>query len=167
MPLRMAMVILVMGVAGVGKSAIGRELAERLGWTFLDADDDHSAASVAKMRAGESLSEADRAPWLVAVRERVREHLERGERVVLACSALRASYRARLAEVGGRFEVVHLVAPASLIQARLRERRGHFAGAQLLPHQIEDLEPPADAVVIDASPPVDEVVETIRARLGI
>ncbi|HUF12601.1 MAG TPA: gluconokinase, GntK/IdnK-type [Longimicrobiales bacterium] len=167
MPLRMAMVILLMGVAGVGKSVIGRELADRLGWTFLDADDDHSAASVAKMRAGEALSEADRAPWLVAVRERLRRHVDRGENVVLACSALKASYRATLAEVGGRFEVVHLIAPASLIQARLRERRGHFAGAELLPDQIEDLEPPADAVVVDASPPVDEVIETIRARVGV
>lgn len=161
------MVILLMGVSGVGKTVIGRALADRLGWTFLDADDDHSAANVARMRRGESLTDVDRLPWLDAVRARVREHVARGENVVLACSALKASYRAALVDVGDRFVVVHLSAPEHLVGMRMRERAGHFAGPELLPGQIEALEPPVDAVVIDASPPVDEVVETIRARLDL
>ena len=161
------MVILLMGVSGVGKSAIGRALADRLGWSFLDADDDHSAANVTKMRRGESLTDADRAPWLEAVRARVREHVQRGENLVLACSALKSSYRAILADVGDEFVVVHLSAQPDVVRERIRRRTDHFAGPELLPGQIEALEPPTDAVVIDATPPMGVVIDTIQARLGL
>ena len=161
------MVILLMGVAGVGKTAVGQALAASLGWTFLDADDDHPAANVAKMSEGRSLSEADRTPWLEAVYARVLRHVDRGENVVLACSALREHHRARLADVDARFEIVYLHAPARLIRRRLRERPGHFAGPDLLPGQLHDLEPPAEALQIDASRPLAEVGGEIRARLDV
>lgn len=161
------MVILLMGIAGAGKTAVGTELAAQLGWTFLDADDDHSDANVAKMHGGIALSEADRSPWLDAVRSRVRRHVDRGENVVLACSALRNSYRAILAAAADDFAIVHLDAPAALIFARLRDRRGHFAGPDLLPGQLRDLEPPDDALVVDATQSVLDVVTEIRARLDL
>lgn len=163
----MAMVILLMGVSGVGKSAVGVELAAQLGWTFLDADDDHSDAAVARMRHGEPLSDADRRPWIEAVRDRLRKHVERRESVVLACSALRKEYRAALADVDTRFEFVQLEAPPELVRQRLVQRHGHFAGPDLLPSQLLELEPATGAHVVDATASVEAVVATIRKRLDL
>ena len=161
------MLLLVMGVAGVGKTTVGTALAHQLGWTFLDADDDQPPENVDRMRAGIALTDADRAPWLAAVRARVRLHLERGENVVLACSALKQEYRDYLTRVADRSTVVMLAAPEPLVRSRLRARRAHYMSADLLHSQYDALEPPADALVVNAAAPVADVVATIRARLGV
>lgn len=161
------MLILVMGVSGVGKTAVGRALAERLGWAFLDADDDHPPENVAKMRAGIPLDDADRMPWLAAVRARAEAHLARGEHVVLACSALKRSYRSYLEDVDTRVAFVHLDAPAELIGQRIRGREGHFMPEDLLESQFDALEHADQALMVDAAAPLEDVVEAIVVGLGL
>ncbi|HEX6590133.1 MAG TPA: gluconokinase, GntK/IdnK-type [Longimicrobiales bacterium] len=159
--------VVVMGVSGVGKSTVGSVLARRLGWTFLEADDDHSPESVAAMARGEPLDDAQRDVWIAAVRDRVARHLAAGENVVLACSALRHAHRNVVRRAGPRVEFVHLVAPRAVIERRLAERSGHFAGPGLLPSQLEDLEMPRAALEVDATRPVPVIVEHIIAALGL
>jgi gluconokinase len=153
-----------MGVAGVGKSTIGRALAAAIDWTFVDADDLHPPANVEKIARGEGLDDHDRAPWLVAIAAR----LEGSERVVLACSALKALYREQIAAAAPGAVYVHLVAPAEVIAERLVHRPAHFAGPAILATQLRDLEGTDDALIVDATAPVDEIVGRIVAayRLG-
>jgi gluconokinase len=161
-------VLLLMGVAGTGKTTVGRRLAEHLGWFFLDADELHSPSSRDKMAAGIPLGDADRLPWLRRVRGRLDERLGRGESVVLACSALREIYRQvlldGLAPAHG-VHVVHLRGDPGLIGRRLRERRGHFFDPGLLESQLATLEAPDFALALDIAPPVEAVVEQILAAL--
>ncbi|HZI18350.1 MAG TPA: gluconokinase [Pyrinomonadaceae bacterium] len=160
------MVVVLMGVAGSGKTTVGRLLAAELGWPFYDADDFHSRASVEKMGRGVPLDEADRRPWLEALRELVRGCLERGEDAVLACSALKESYR-RLLLAGEGVRLVHLKGDPALIRERLRGRRGHFMPPELLDSQLAALEEPGPRFEVDVTVPAAEVVRTIRARLGL
>ena len=161
------MVVVVMGVAGVGKSTVGSALAQRLGWPFLEADDDHSPTNVADMARGEPLGDEGRDVWIAAVRRRVVAHVARGESVVLACSALRHAHREVLRSAAPRVEFAHLIAPAAVIEQRLATRPGHFAGPELLPSQLQDLEAPRDAFVLDARRSVPELVEGIVDALGL
>ena len=160
-------VVVVMGVAGVGKSTVGSALAQRLGWSFVEADDDHSPASVAKMARGDALGDDDRDAWIREVRARVDRHLVSGENVVLACSALRERHRAVLRGATARVEFAHLIAPALVIEERLGTRTGHFAGKALLPGQLDALEQPDDALALDARRPVPELVEEIVKGFGL
>lgn len=163
-------VIVLMGVAGVGKTTVGRVVAERLGWAFLDADDFHSPESVAKMARGEALTDADRAPWLAALRGVIAARLEGEAPAVLACSALRRAYREALGGGDERVRFVWLDAPDGLIEGRLATRRGHFAGEALLPSQRATLEPPdhdeAVHVAASGSPTATarRVIEAVRGR---
>jgi gluconokinase len=159
-------IVVVMGVAGVGKTTVGRRLAASLGWEFHDADDFHSPASVAKMHAGVPLTEADRAAWLARLRALVEQLARDGRSAVLACSALRRAHREQLTPPGADVRFVHLTGDPALIRARLAARRGHFMPAALLDSQLATLEPPDDAVTVDVTPPVDEIVATIRAALA-
>jgi carbohydrate kinase (thermoresistant glucokinase family) len=159
-------VILVMGVSGAGKTTIGRALAARLGWVFLDADDDHSAENVQKLRAGIELTDADRIPWLHAVGERVDRHARRGENVVLACSALKAGYRRILEEIVGTMTIVFLTTSREVLEERVSHRPRHFMNAALLDSQIDTLEPPASAITVDADAPVDVIVSRICTALA-
>ena len=154
-----------MGVSGVGKTTIGWLLAERLGWPFYDADDFHPAANVAKMRRGEPLTDADRAPWLAALRDLLARHAAEGQPVVLACSGLKAAYREVLASDAG-LEVVHLYGPPALIQARMAAR-DHFMPPVLLTSQFEALEPPEDALVLSVEASPDTLVEAIVTHVGL
>jgi len=157
----------VMGVSGSGKTTVGRALAQRLGVPFFDADDFHPPANIAKMSRGEALDDADRRPWLEALAAVLAGHRD----CVVTCSALKRRYRDVLrgggdAENPVRF--VYLKADYETIAARM-DRPGHFFPAELLRSQFEALEEPGavdgdDAVVIDASRPVDQVVEAIAAR---
>ncbi len=151
-----------MGVAGAGKSEVGQALAAALGWTFVDADDLHPAANIDKMRRGEPLDEADRAPWLDAIAARLRTL----DDAVVAFSALREAYRHK-ARVRDDVRFVWLDVPRDVLARRLRERRGHFMPPTLLDSQLATLEPPRDAVVVDGTLPVDVIVATIRAALGV
>ncbi len=160
------MFVVLMGVTGAGKTTVGRRLAAALGWKFYDADDFHARASVEKMARGVALDDADRGPWIEALREVVREGLARGESAVLACSALKESYRARLL-LDGRVRLVYLKGDAGLIRSRLRARRGHFMSPAMLDGQLAALEEPRDALRVDVSAPPDELVKTIREGLGI
>lgn len=160
-------VVIVMGVSGAGKTTVGQALAAALGWDFLDGDAFHSAESIAKMSAGIGLTDADRGPWLERLAGWVEGRLREGKSAVLACSALKESYRRLL--TGGRPEVaiVYLKADPSLLAGRLEQRTGHFAKSVLLASQLTTLEEPQGVVTVDAALPPDEIVATIRRQLGI
>lgn len=157
----------MMGVSGVGKTTVGRELAGALGWSFLDGDDVHPPANVERMERGEPLTDRDRDRWLELLAERIREHLTRDEPLVLACSALKASHRDRLAVDRRAVRFVHLEAPPPLLRERLENRRGHFFRPELLASQLEALEPPRDALRVDAAADVESLVRRIRAALEL
>jgi gluconokinase len=156
------MIVVVMGVSGSGKSTVGAALARALDWPFVDADDLHPPANVAKMAAGTPLTDEDRWPWL----DRVVAELRRvGGDVVLACSALKASYRERLARAGDvRF--VHLRGERDTIARRLAKRRHRYMPATLLDSQFATLEAPRDAIDVDIGASVDAQVRAIVAALG-
>jgi carbohydrate kinase (thermoresistant glucokinase family) len=153
-------IIVVMGVTGSGKSTVGALLAGRLGVEFLDADEYHPPQNVAKMSAGIPLEDADRWPWLA----QLNAELRRRERAVLACSALKESYRRRLGE-GLDVRYVHLRGGPELIGARLAARQHRYMPASLLASQFAALEPPAHAIDIDVAQPAAECVAAILAQL--
>jgi gluconokinase len=158
-------VVLVMGVTGSGKTTIGRGLAEATGARFIDADDYHSPVNIEKMSRGEALSDADREPWLEALRALIQGVLARGEQAVLACSALKLAYRERIRLDPARMPIVLLTGDPALIAVRLRGRH-HFADAMLLSGQLETLERPAHAIEVDVAAPPEDVIRTVLERLG-
>ncbi|WP_225412599.1 gluconokinase [Stigmatella hybrida] len=161
------MVVILMGVSGAGKTTIGRLLAHTLGWRFLEGDDFHPPANVAKMHAGVPLTDEDREPWLETLRGVLAEAVARGENVVLACSALRARYRQVLSVDPAQVRWVYLRGAPSLIAQRLAARRGHFMPPSLLDSQFNVLEEPQDALGVDVSQGQRAVIDTLRAGLRI
>ena len=159
------MIVVVMGVSGSGKSTIGRVLAQHLGCEFIDADDFHPPANVAKMAAGVALEDADRWPWLERLNAELRRRDARAERAVLACSALKQAYRDRLTASLARCELVCLRASAELLRERLAGRRHRYMPASLLASQLATLEPPARAIEIDAAQPPERCAELIAAAI--
>jgi len=155
------MIVLVMGVAGVGKTTIGEALAGALGARFIDADDYHPPENVAKMKAGVPLGDEDRWPWL----KRLNQELKKEQSAVLACSALKESYRQRLAEGVKDFKVVYLHGSAELIRERMKTRKHRYMPAALLDSQLATLEPPLDAVAIDVAATLEDSVAAIVERL--
>jgi gluconokinase len=160
-------IVVLMGVTGTGKTTVGRLLADRLGWTFVEGDDFHPPANVAKMRGGEPLTDADRMPWLRALRAKIDALVAAGQSAVVTCSALREAYRDVLARGRPEVRFVWLTAPPGLIRDRLEHRSGHFMPPSLLESQLETLEAPASVLVVDATPPPARIVTTIRQRLGL
>lgn len=160
-------VLLVMGVAGSGKSTVGRALAASLGWRFTDADDLHPPANLAKLSAGTPLTDDDRAPWLAALRAHIDACLASRENTVLACSALRESYRRLLQADPGCVKLVHLKGPRSLLAARLAARSGHFASPALLDSQLATLEEPPYALTLDIAAPAEMLANGIRRHYGL
>ena len=160
------MVILLMGVTGSGKTTVGQALAESLQWQFADADDFHPASNVAKMRAGMPLDDADRAPWLAALRTQIDKWLHAGTNAVLACSALKQAYRNELVVSPG-VRIVYLRGRSELIEERVRERHGHYMDPNLLPSQFATLEEPMDALVVAVDASVPDIVRQIRKGLGV
>lgn len=150
--------VVVMGVSASGKSSVGRELAQRLSFSFIDADDLHPTSNVAKMQAGVPLNDDDRWPWL----DRVAEELGSPQPLVIACSALKRAYRDRLRRRDADVAFVHLAGSEDLLAGRSLSRQGHFMPPALLRSQLETLEPldPDErGVELEVSGPVDEIVD--------
>ena len=154
-----------MGVTGAGKTTVGKLLAEELGWQFADADDFHSATNKEKMRQGIPLTDEDRAPWLGAIHAAMVGWNRAGENAVLACSALKQSYREQLAR-NVPVKLVYLRGDAGFIKDRLQHRSHHYAKANLVDSQFAALEEPADALAVNVDASPEKIVEEIRARLG-
>lgn len=160
------MIVIVMGVVGAGKTTIGKLLASELGWQFADADDFHPASNVEKISHGVPLTDEDREPWLDRLRGAILQWIANGQSTVLACSALKRSYRAKL-QAAPEVRFVFLKGSAALIAQRLRARHGHFAGEAILASQLVDLEQPEDAVTVDISGTPQQIVDQIRKALGL
>jgi gluconokinase len=158
------LVILIMGVEGSGKTTVGKLLAQDLGWTFVDADDFHSAANKEKMSRGVPLDDADRGPWLEAIHDFIAGQVEKGQNIVLACSALKQSYREQLGRAM-EMKIVYLKGSFELFYSRLQKRQAHFARESLLASQFASLEEPSEALTIDASPAETEIVQQIKSAL--
>ena len=162
------MVIVLMGVSGSGKTTIGKVLAAQLAWTFVEADDFHPIANVERMRKGIPLNDEDRKPWLSALRKRMDEALDRGENIVLACSALKHAYQEYLEQHDpAQVHFVYLHGSEALIRQRLAARTGHFMNSNLLHSQFKTLEPPEDAILIEVTSTPEVIVEEIRQKLKV
>jgi len=160
------MIIVIIGVAGTGKTTVGRALAETLGWGFYDADDLHATEDRERMRRGEALTDIMRQPWLERVRAVIVRAANRNEHAVIACSALKQQYRDVLSR-GLPTRFVFLSADADVLRARLQQRPNHFAGVALLESQLATLEPPSHALALDAALSVDALVARVRSTFGI
>ncbi len=152
---------LLMGVSGCGKSTIGKALAHQLGWDFYDADDFHQPHNIAKMAGGIPLADEDRAPWLASLHELISSCLNANRSAVLACSALKESYRQQLLEDNDGVQIIYLKGSFTLIRSRMISRASHYMKLSMLQSQFDALEEPRDALVIDASLSVEEVVALI------
>ncbi len=162
------MMVIVMGVCGCGKTTVGRALAHELGVEFLDADDFHPEANVARMADGIALTDDDRWPWLDRLAAAMRDRASRGRGAVIACSALKETYRERLRRAGstaGEVRFVYLKGDAATIAPRLAARTGHYLPASLLASQFAALEEPADAIVVDIRQPAEAQAGQIAAVL--
>ena len=161
------MIVVLMGVTGSGKTTVGKVLATELGWKFHDADDYHPPANIEKMRRGIPLTDEDRQPWLQTLARLIDDARDRGESIVLACSALEHAYQEYLRH---HLDVVHYVClrgSEELIEKRLVARKGHFMNPGLLDSQFEILEPPEDAIRVDVTGTPEEIAGEIRRRLGL
>lgn len=169
------MIIIVMGVSGSGKTTIGKLLADSLDWEFSDADVFHSPENVDKMRRGIPLSEADRMPWLQDLQTAIKHWLQENKNMVLACSALKDSYRQFLVldsdsfanAKDERIKLVYLKGSYELIQMRLQERQNHYMSEKLLNSQFDTLEEPLDSISMDVAQLPQVIVQNIRTALGI
>jgi gluconokinase len=160
--------LVVMGVAGSGKSTVARLLADRLGRPMAEADDFHPEANIAKMRSGTPLHDADREPWLLSLRDWISEHDAEGRGTVVTCSALKRNYRDLLRGATARVRFVHLSGTREVIGERLAARSGHFMPPSLLDSQFADLEPlgdDEDGITVDVTAPPAQVADRVCAGL--
>ena len=156
---------MVMGVAGSGKTTVGELLARQLGWSFYDADAFHPPENIEKMANGIPLNDLDRAPWLAALHALISTSLRENRPAVLACSALKESYRQRLLEDNDGVQVVYLKGSYDLLWSRLSHRKDHYMKPQMLQSQFESLEEPENALTMDVSMPVNALVNEILKQL--
>lgn len=161
------MIVVVMGVSGSGKSTIGKLLAASLNWEFSDADAFHSVANVEKMSHSIPLSDEDRMPWLHQLQSAIAQWLQEDKNVVLACSALKSSYRQILWQDSQRMRLVYIKSSFALLQQRLQQRQSHFMSQNLLQSQFDALEEPEDSIEVDAVQSATASVTQIRENLGI
>lgn len=161
------MIVVLMGVSGSGKTTIGRALAARLNWPFADADAYHPETNKQKMHAGIPLTDADRRPWLEALRHRIDDTRRQGGNLVLGCSALKHEYQHYLRHDAEDIRYVYLEGSEELIAKRLASRRGHFMNPALLHSQFQALEPPEHALRVNIAPAPDVIAEEIERRLNL
>jgi gluconokinase len=164
------MIIVLMGVSGSGKTTLGERLAADLNWPFYDGDDFHPQANVEKMARGEALTDDDRWPWLDALRQHIEALLAQGKQAIVACSALKYSYRERLRGAHAEVQLVYLQGSYALILHRLQERHHHFMPADLLTSQFDALEEPhasEGVLTVDIARPLDMLSRDIHHALGL
>lgn len=162
--------LVVMGVAGSGKSTVARSIQDRLGWSFAEGDDFHPIANIAKMSSGTPLTDEDRWPWLDSIVAWTAREDEADRDTIVTCSALRRVYRDRLRAAPGRTVFLHLHGAESVLAQRLTDRPGHFMPPSLLPSQLATLESlgaDEEGVVLDIDAPLDVLVEQAAAWLDI
>jgi gluconokinase len=159
--------LIVMGVSGCGKSSVGQSLTQSLGWDFYDADDFHPPENVAKMASGIPLDDSDRTPWLASLNELISSSLKADKPGVLACSALKERYRQKLMDGNDGVQLVYLKGSYDLIWSRMEKRTDHYMKPHMLQSQFETLEEPANALTIDISMSLDEIVQAILKHLKI
>jgi gluconokinase len=161
------MIIILMGVSGSGKTTIGERLAQALGWPFYEGDQFHPPANITKMQQGMPLTDEDRWPWLHVLRTQIEACIQQGVSAVLACSALKQTYREYLVIDEAEVKLVYLKGDYDLIHERLAQRRGHFMPPGLLASQFAALEEPERGVVVDIVHPPETIVALIREQLGV
>jgi gluconokinase len=159
------MIIILMGVAGSGKTTIGSLLALELGWDFYDTDDFHSESNRAKMSHGIALTDEDRATWLLSLQELITQNIQLGESIVLACSALKTSYR-KILSVNEHVQFVYLKGTYEQIEARLHKRTDHFMSADMLAGQFDILEEPQNTLTVDITQTPQEIIAIILKGLN-
>jgi gluconokinase len=159
-------ILILIGVSGSGKTIVGQALSKLMGWSFLDADDYHSEANIAKMSCGEPLNEADRAPWLNVLYEVIGSQIQKGEDTILACSALKKSYRAQLSQAHPKsVRFLYLKVPTELLQERMKRRKDHFMKSAMLLSQLETLEEPNTSEALTIEVQADDSPEMIAAYI--
>lgn len=163
--MRRPMILLLMGVAGSGKTTIGQLLSEKLQWAFFDADDFHPPPNIAKMSAGIPLEEEDRWPWLEKVREEMSRQIDFGKSAIFACSALKQSYRRFLTAETQNVKLVYLKGDLPLISRRIAARSDHFMREEMLASQMATLEEPEQGLTIDVSAPPEMIADRIIREL--
>lgn len=156
--------IIIMGVSGCGKTTIASQLAEQLGWEFIESDSHHSEEHVRKMACGIPLTDTDRQPWLDTLHALLVDYSQKNKPAVMACSALKEKYRQALSAGLNNVRFVYLKGDYDLIWERMQKRR-HFMKPEMLKSQFEALEEPADALVIDISSPPDQVIKEILCQI--
>jgi gluconokinase len=162
-------IVIIFGVSGAGKTTVGKLLAREFGWRFIEADDFHPPGNIEKMRSGNPLTDKDRWPWLERLRQQIEQLLSARENAVLACSALKRTYRDRL-RVSDEVKFVFLCGDYALVEKQLRSRHGHFMNPELLRSQFADLEEPKpdeDVATIELRRKPQELVEDIKAKLHL
>ena len=162
-----AMVLIVMGPMGSGKTTVGSLLAGRLGWRFIEGDDFHPPANVEKMRKGIPLTGRERVPWLDALAQQIAACRKRGESAVLACSALKADYRQRLGADQQTVVTVYLKGSHRQLRERIEARAHPYMNAGLLESQLDTLEPPTDGIVVDIAGSPESIVEKVVEALKV
>jgi gluconokinase len=160
-----SMLLILMGVSGSGKTTIGKRLAEELHGQFVDADQFHSLESIQKMSQGIPLTDGDRLPWLNALHDFIQKQLNTKRDTVLACSALKSSYRQILQAEDQSIQWVYLKGTTDLLQQRIQARQGHYMSPQLLTSQLESLEEPEGAIVIDIAQSPEAIIQDIKAQI--
>ena len=155
-----------MGVSGTGKSTIGKLLSQRTGWTFYDADDFHPPANIEKMYRGIPLTDSDRLPWLLKLKQLIVRTINSDRQGILACSALKSEYRQILQDNRSEVKFIYLRGDYDCIQSRVRQRTGHFMSSTLLRSQFDTLEEPKDALEVDVSHTPEAIIAEILERIN-